>query len=80
MECFKKDVNFRCGAKDLMKHSWLVVDKQKANTPSRSEFSKIASEISAYNENLEREIGVSTEKTTGNKSMENSRTLPIIHN
>jgi hypothetical protein len=28
MECFKKDVNFRVGAKDLMKHMWLVGDKK----------------------------------------------------
>ncbi len=28
MECFKKDVNFRVGAKDLMKHVWLIGDKK----------------------------------------------------
>ena len=28
MECFKKDVNFRVGAKELMKHAWLIGDKK----------------------------------------------------
>ena len=27
MQCFKKDVNFRVGAKELLKHGWLKQGK-----------------------------------------------------
>eukprot|EP01117_Protostelium_nocturnum_P008943 TRINITY_DN320_c0_g1_i1.p1 TRINITY_DN320_c0_g1~~TRINITY_DN320_c0_g1_i1.p1 ORF type:complete len:1357 (-),score=566.17 TRINITY_DN320_c0_g1_i1:87-4157(-) len=53
MLCFKKDVNMRMPAKELLKHSWLDVKKA---TPAASDLSKVVTVIENYNEELEKEM------------------------
>jgi serine/threonine protein kinase len=61
MECFKKDVNFRAGASQLLTHVWLAVDKKsgRGSIGKNSNFTNHLNQLETFNKIINEETGVS---------------------